>query len=294
MSDLDEQAQFFVQKGVRTVSVNGEAEISTEPDFITVTLGVKEQNDDLELARAATLKGIQRVLEVAKTFQFPVEDVQTQKLSSEKVEEIVGEDGIALHGFGESELTSKRRKHEYFIVSLDVMLVVHGPRIEQYDAVMQALLGTGAAIDGESMETTRLGDLRQEARILAVANAKRKAEDLTTGTGVTVGPPIIIRELGRESTGGKDPRRNKWGFMPTGAHTIQTARKSTGGKAPRRQMATQATRHLAHNAGMGEEKEAEKTTAEDITPKIFQLGSIKVASEVEIVFELRVEAETAE
>jgi hypothetical protein len=203
MSDLDEQAQFFVQKGVRTVLVNGEAEISTEPDFITVTLGVKEQNDDLELARAATLKGIQRVLEVAKAFQFPVEDVQTQMLSSEKVEEIVGEDGIALHGFGESELTSKRRKNEYFIVSLDVMLVVHGPRIGQNDAVMQALLGTGAAIDGESMETTRLGDLRQEARILAVANAKRKAESLTTGTGMTVPPPIIIREFGRESTGGQ-------------------------------------------------------------------------------------------
>ena len=309
--DLDEQAQFFVQKGVRTVSVTGEAEISAVPDLVTVTLGVKEQSDDLAAAQAATRAGVEQVLAAAAAFDFPAEDVQTQQLRSEKIVEVVGEDGIALPlygggfggggGFGQPPLfgggggdegaapSAKRRKHEFYRVALDVTLVVRGPRIAQYDDVMQALLGSGAEIDGECMETTRLGDLRHEARILAVANAKRKAAALTTGTGVAVGSPIVIREQGARAVA--PPY-----FGPRGGgRTLQTARRSTGGRAPRMQLATSAARAPAFGAGGGDddaEEEAEGET-EDVTPKLFQLGSIKVTSEVSIVFELREEADAA-
>lgn len=284
MDNLDEQAHFFVHKGIRTVAVQGEAEIETSPDLVTVTLGISEQNDDLKVAQDAIQEKTEQVLDVAKSFDFPAEDVQTQQLSSKKVVEVVGEDGIALpeygHSFGnfghvggeDGEPKVKRRKHEFFKVSLNVTLVVRGQRIDQYNAVMQALLSSGAAIDGESMETTQLGDLRHEARILAVSNAKRKAEALTAGTGVSVGPPVLIREGGA--------RMVSHGY----GRTRQTARRSTGGRAPRRQLATVAARRPVDG---NEDAEDEEQSTEDLTPKMFQLGSIKVTGEVSIIFELR-------
>mmetsp|Transcript_6200 Transcript_6200/g.11759 ORF Transcript_6200/g.11759 Transcript_6200/m.11759 type:complete len:278 (+) Transcript_6200:46-879(+) len=277
MSDLDEQAHFFVQKGARSVSVQGEAEISTQPDLVTVTLGVATRNSDLAVARAETQAGVEKVVAVAHSFSFPAEDVQTQRLICEKRVEIVDEDGISVpepSPFGRpmEQPKSKRRRVEYYSVSLNVNIKVNGPRIDQYDDIMQALLGTGAGIDGEDMETTRLGELRHEARKMAVQNAKSKAEALTAGTGAKVGFPILIRE--------NIPSPPRYGYR--GGRTMQTARRSTGGKAPRKQLATRAAR-----AG-GDDDDDDEGTTEDISPKIFQLGSIKVTSTVDIVFELNV------
>ena len=185
---MDEQAEFFVQKGCRTVSVSGEAEIQTDPNLVTVTLSVGNQHDDLAQAQSATTAGVQKVMAVTQRFQFPAEDVRTEQLNSEKITEIVDEDGVRVSpyanpfgggsgggGGGGNAPAPKRRKHDYFKVSLDVTLIIKGALIEQYNEVMQALLASGASISGEQMETTRLGELRHEARAAGARAAPHAA-----------------------------------------------------------------------------------------------------------------------
>ena len=64
------------------------------------------------------------------------------------------------------------------------------------------------------------------------------------------------------------------------SRVLQTARRSTGGKAPHKQLATKA----ADGRGGGDDDEEGIT--EDVSPKIFQLGSIKVTSTIGIVFKI--------
>jgi len=295
MADLEAQKSYFLEKGVRTIVVEGEAEVHTVPDIVTVTLSVAKKNDDLSKAQEAVRQGVVQIMAVTQKFSFPVSDVRTEQLQSRRCTEIVDDSGCVVYApartYGASPFGApapmqqttpplKRRKHVYFTVSLDVNVIIQGTLIKHYNEIMQALLSCGASINGEETETTRLGDLRHEARKLAVTNGLRKATALTTGLA-KVGLPLLIREGSAGS-----------GAYFGGGRTRQTARRSTGGRAPRKQLATRAARApatLSGERGGGLDEETVEDIAGalgDTSPKIFQLGSIKITADVTIVFEL--------
>ncbi|RZJ31107.1 MAG: DUF541 domain-containing protein [Flavobacterium sp.] len=162
------------QKPVPQISVNGEGKVKAVPDqaFISVSIDtngnkaadVKKQNDQT----------VEKVIQAIKKQNLPKEDVQTQR--------------IALNPVYDYE----KKKYSYNATQTIQILLKD---LNKYDALMESLIDAGVnRITNVEFRSSKMEQLKSDARKLAMQEAKKKAEDYVSVLGQKVGKALAIND----------------------------------------------------------------------------------------------------
>lgn len=163
----------IVNSNNNQVSVTGRGEITYQPDVASVILGV--QIDKSAKAEEALISLNEKVNKISIALNsLGITDIKTQNYSLYPYYDYI--DGInVLSGYNANQ---------------QIMVKVYDidKNIELLNQVVSKSTEAGAnQISGITFEGSNIEDLKQQARILAVTDAKKKAEALSTSIGVSLG-----------------------------------------------------------------------------------------------------------
>lgn len=173
------------------IEVTGKAEIAVEPDSATISVDFTKLDKDLQAARKANEEGVTKMLQIAKKYSIPPQDVRTNNISvsmkyismRDRQKPIYDEDGDEIG----------TREFQGYEVSRSVTFKL--TKLEQFEAIFNEILTTQPTeIDDVKFETSRLIELRVKAREMAMKAAHEKAKAMTAAIGQTVGKAIKISE----------------------------------------------------------------------------------------------------
>lgn len=176
---------------IPVIEVTGKAEIAVEPDSATISVDFTKLDKDLQAARRANDDGVTKMLQIAKKYSIPQQDVRTNNISvsmkyisiRDRQKPIYDEDGDEIG----------TREFQGYEVSRSVTFKL--TKLEQFDAIFNEILSTQPTeIDDVKFETSRLIELREKAREMAMKAAHEKARAMTAAIGQTVGKAIKINE----------------------------------------------------------------------------------------------------
>ena len=163
------------------ISVSGTGSVFGEPDVAILTLGVEAQADSVGEARAMAAEAMDAMLTVLKDGGVEDSDIQTSRFSVEP-----------RYNFrdGEQELIG------FFVNNL---VTVKIRDIDETGTLIDDVVEAGGDLTRVQNLRFTIDDpeeLQQEARRLAMENAKSKAETLADAGGVDLGAPRSISESG--------------------------------------------------------------------------------------------------
>ncbi|MBC9795343.1 SIMPL domain-containing protein [Sinomicrobium weinanense] len=166
----------LVKDQSRTISVSGEGTVKVIPD--NVTLKVRVENEGKSAGEVKKLNDvlIDKVLKFCKEMKIDSKDVRTEYLNLNK------------------NYDYQTKEYKYVAnQSLSIRL----KDLSKYEALTQGLLDAGInRIDGVTFGASNIEELQSKARIKAVENARKKAEEYATALGKSVGDPIYLSETG--------------------------------------------------------------------------------------------------
>jgi uncharacterized protein YggE len=178
----------------RTVHTTGTAVIRVQPDKATVRLGVQTFGPAPRESRARNVQIVEQVLQAIRGEGVPVQDIATDYLTIRPENDY--------KQFGESKIVG------YWT---DNAIVVTLRDVDKLSDVLTAALEAGATtVDDISFSTTRLRELRDEARSLAVEAAMEKAQALSGAVNVSVGDVQDISENSWSYYSGIWNSRGQW------------------------------------------------------------------------------------
>lgn len=173
------------------IEVTGKAEIAVEPDSATISVDFTKVDKDLQTARKSNEDGVAKMLQIARKYAIPPQDVRTNNISvsmkyistRDRQKPIYDEDGDEIG----------TREFQGYEVSRSVTFKL--TKLEAFEAIFNEILTTQPTeIDSVSFETSRLIELRQKAREMAMKAAYEKAQAMTGAIGQTIGKAIKINE----------------------------------------------------------------------------------------------------
>ncbi|XIA65562.1 SIMPL domain-containing protein [Bradyrhizobium sp. TZ2] len=163
-----------------TISVTGEATVSVPPDQAQIDGGVTSDAKTAREASDANNAAMGKVLLALKGAGIEEKDYQTSRLSLQPQ--------YAPNRGGPSPITGYRASNRVTIRLRDVTKVAN---------VIDVLVGAGANdIGGINFVVSQASKHLDEARVKAIADARRKAEIYAKAAGVTLGDPLSISEEG--------------------------------------------------------------------------------------------------
>lgn len=164
-----------------TLSVTGNGVATGVPDMATISMGVQEEARDAQDAMDMVAIGINAVLASLETAGIEAKDVQTSQISLYPI----WNNGNGLGGRKVTGFTAS--------VSLSVML----RDLDNMGAVLAEVVAVGGnRFQGVSLGFQDTSAMEAEARGLAVADARMKAEQLANAAGVALGDIVSISEGG--------------------------------------------------------------------------------------------------
>jgi uncharacterized protein len=171
-----------------TLGVTGIGEVSVAPDMATLRIGVETRGDSAAAAVAANNQAAQAIIATIKVNGVADKDIQTSNFSVSPV----------------YDETSYQRPGGPRIIGYQAMnqVVARVRDLDQLPGLLDATVGSGAnRIDGLEFGLADDTATADEARRLAVEDARRKAEVYAGAAGVRLG---AIRSIG-EGGGGPIP-----------------------------------------------------------------------------------------
>lgn len=169
----------LAQDSAATLSVTGEGSVNVAPDMATISLGVTVNGDTAKAALDANSAALSAVVEKLKAAGIDAKDIQTTGLSINPM-------------FDFSASGNPQRVLGY---NASNMVTVRVRAIDTVGAILDASVTDGAnTLNGISFGLTDPVPATDEARVAAVADARRRAELLATAAGVALGPIVSISE----------------------------------------------------------------------------------------------------
>jgi len=165
--------------GSEGISVTGEGRVSVTPDMAVLSIGVSTKEDTVAAANAAVQTAMDRLLSSLKGNGIAEKDIQTSQFSINPEYD---------YQFSQPRLTGYRVTH---------MLQVKVRAIDQAGKVIDdSVEAAGDLVQVGSINLTvdDTSPMAGQARELAMADAKAKAEALARLAGVNLGKPISISE----------------------------------------------------------------------------------------------------
>jgi hypothetical protein len=177
-----DEGQTIIQTGDATdvgVSVQGRGSAFGGPDVAVLQIGVQVTQPTVEAARNQAATSLKAVVDSLKVNGVADKDIQTVDFSVQPQYDFSGRVQV-LRGYQVSNVVTAR------VRKLDTA----GKAID--DATRAG--GNDAVVRGISFTIDDPTELRSQARERAVADARRRAEELAKSTGVSLGKPISIVE----------------------------------------------------------------------------------------------------
>ncbi len=161
----------------RTISVNGEGRVSLTPDVVMMSVGVDERDEDLKTAQTAAADKMDAIIAALKANGVAEEDIQTGNYSI----------------YAERDYEREGQPVTGYVVSHTVTAKVR--QIDNAGDVVSAAIDAGANnVGGIWFGLDDPAGAIQQARELAVADAKAKATELARLADATLGPIQVISE----------------------------------------------------------------------------------------------------
>jgi len=161
--------------------VSGNGEVQVEPDIFNLSLGIVAQEPNLSLAQDRATVAMEDVLAVLKDKGVDDNDIQTSRFSVRQV------------------TRWDREKEENVVTGYEVshMVNVKVREIDQAGSIIDAVSTAG----GDLTRINSMGfaieddtEYKDQARELAIAEARAKAEQLAKFSGVKLGRAIYVTE----------------------------------------------------------------------------------------------------
>jgi uncharacterized protein YggE len=176
------------------ISVVGEGRVTATPDIARVTFAVERTDPSLNQALADAAGAMTAVQDRLIQLGVRSEDIRTVSFA---VSPIYDNPRPA------DTTTSGVPALRGYRVSNAVEATIR--TFDSTGSIIDAVVGAGAnRVNGISFETSRLADFKAQARDLAVADARAKAEQLARLAGVSLGRPRLIEES--DASGGPPVR----------------------------------------------------------------------------------------
>ncbi|MFA6106331.1 MAG: SIMPL domain-containing protein [Patescibacteria group bacterium] len=168
----------IVNPNQNQVSVTGQGKVSYVPDIANITLGV--QIDKMSKADEALNKlngDIKKIIEALKKTGAKEEDIQTQNYSLYPQYDVI--DNV-------SKLTGYSANQQLIVKVKDFK-----PGSDTVSKIISEASKAGAnQVNGINFTTSKEEELKQEARIKAIEDARSKADSIANAAGVKLGKVI--------------------------------------------------------------------------------------------------------
>lgn len=167
-------AQVIQQNPQPQINVNGEGKILVAPDQADITIGVTNTGADAADVKKANDAAIDAVLKFLKSQKLQPADYQTQRVNLNR------------------NYDYNKKKYSYVASQT---IVIHLKDLTKYDPLMMGLTDAGVnEIQGVTFKTSKQAQYESEARVKAVADAKKKAQDYAGALGQKVGSAILVTD----------------------------------------------------------------------------------------------------
>ena len=174
--------QAMAQNPLPAVTVSGEANVFVAPDLVQIDGGVSSDAKSAREAASANNAAMANVLQALKAAGIDERDYQTSRLSLQP------QYAPAEPNRSTPRIAGYRASNHVTIRVRDVAKVA---------GTIDTLVNAGAnEIGGINFIVTQPSRALDEARRLAIADARRKAEIYAKAAGVTLGEPLSITEEG--------------------------------------------------------------------------------------------------
>ena len=163
----------------RYVSVSATGSVAADPDMASVSTGVIVEADTAKEALARNSTVMAKLIDGLKALGIAPADIQTTSLNVEP-RYVQAKDGrpATING--------------YRVVN-QVRLTVR--EVKRLGEILDGAIGLGAnQVNGIAFDVSNAETLKDEARKLAMVNAKRRAELFATAAGAQLGPVLTISE----------------------------------------------------------------------------------------------------
>jgi uncharacterized protein YggE len=165
-------------------SVSAEGKVKAVPDTAIVTLGVISQGKDAKEAQNQGVQKINQITEFVKSLGVAKEDITTTQSSINP--------RYSYQPDGQNNIIGYE---SYQNITIKVRKVNESSEI--VGKLMSGAVEKGANnVQGSQFVIDDPDSLKQEARKLAIANAKVKAEELAKEAGITLGKVVSVSENG--------------------------------------------------------------------------------------------------
>jgi len=165
--------------GSQGISVSGEGRVAVAPDMALLNIGVSAKEDTVAAANSAVQAAMDRLLSSLKADGVAEEDIQTSQFSINPEYD---------YQFNEQKLTGYRVTHMLQVKVRDIDRAG-----EVIDGGVEAA-GDLVQVDSISLTVDDTSAMANQARELAMADAKAKAQELARLADVELGKPISISE----------------------------------------------------------------------------------------------------
>lgn len=164
---------------IRTISVSGTGTVMADPDTARLDLGVLSNNESLEVAQTEVSEGLANITTVLTDAGVAAEDIATTSYS--------------VYPIAEYDRDGNNVGIERYEVSSGFSVVVRD--IASVGTVLDAAVEGGANnVWGISFYVEDPAPIATQARSLAVENARAKADELATASGMVVTNIVSITE----------------------------------------------------------------------------------------------------
>jgi len=160
----------------RTISVNGTGSITTNPDVAYISIGVHTESANPKEALISNTSQAQDVVTAIKALDVADEDIQTSNFNVYPTYE---------YGPNGETLGTK------YVVDNTVYVTVRD--LTTLGEMLQAVVTSGANnINGITFDILDKDALASEARVKAVENAQKQAQDIADAAGVELGDLMYV------------------------------------------------------------------------------------------------------
>lgn len=162
----------------RTITVSASGSVMAEPDVARLTAGLVTEGATAAAALAANTVAMRKVVDEVKAQGVDAKDIQTTSFHVEPVMTHPKDGAPRISGYRVSN-----------------QVTVSVSKLDSVGNVLDRLVTAGAnQVYGLSFEVSKAETLKDEARKMAVANARRRAELLAAAAGAQVGQVVQIAE----------------------------------------------------------------------------------------------------
>lgn len=155
------------------ISVAGEGKVTVVPDEAEISIGVSNTGSDANTVKKANDAAIDAILKYLKAQKLDAKDIQTERVSLNRYE-------------------TEKKKFQY---NATQTISIHLRDLSRYDAIMMGVMDAGAnTINGVTFKTSKEEQYKSEARMKAVADARKKADDYTKALGQKLGKALLVTD----------------------------------------------------------------------------------------------------